>query len=112
MDMCPGSARRSMGRLRQLTKGSMQTSTITMFIENPQQDDSTPKIYLVLGELVEGSTADGEYFVIVGAYRDEAEAARRMDAERASGSWGHHAPNAEWSQSGWLLRVEAVDLLG
>jgi hypothetical protein len=86
----------------------MPTSTTT--ITHPQHDDPIPKVYLVLGELVQGHTSDGEYFVIVGAYRDEAAAACRMDTERASGLWGHHSPDAEWSESGWMLRVEAVDL--
>jgi hypothetical protein len=78
-------------------------------VDSPSMD-SLPMFYLVLGELVDGRTADGEHFIIVGAYRDEAAAERRLEAERSGGHWGDFDADAERSASGWLLRVEAVEV--
>jgi hypothetical protein len=90
----------------------MQTSTTTIIIQTSSRCDesSSPSVYVVISELIDGRTANGEYFMIVGAYRDEAAAERRAEAERAGGNWGCFVPEAECSECGWALRVEAVEV--
>jgi hypothetical protein len=75
-----------------------------------EPQDELTKIHVVLSELIDGQTADGEHVIIIDAYRDPERAERRAEAERVCGAWGIFDADGV-SDEGWCVSVRAVDLI-
>jgi hypothetical protein len=79
--------------------------------EDSGTEEQSPKVHIVLAELIDGHTPDGEYFIMIAAYRDDAAAERRAILERALGRWGRFSSDLDSpSDFGWLIRVEPLKL--
>lgn len=80
------------------------------------QADDSGLISVVVAEFdpsTPSGTSDGEHFVMLAAFVDDADAQRYLATVQASGRWGRFCGDAidpEVSDTGWSLTIEPVPL--
>lgn len=71
-------------------------------------------VYVVFAELQDQSrgTVDGEHFLMIAGYTQEAAATQRAAKEQFGGGWGSFTEPGEPSDAGWWIGVEPVEVVG
>jgi hypothetical protein len=71
-------------------------------------------VHLVVAEFdpnSEGKTHDAEHFLVLAAFREVEHARAYAERARAEGEWGRFTTEEAWSDAGWCVEVQSVELL-